>query len=121
MIQTEDRPDLVVVGIYRSPKVPISHLLAALRTVLNENSSSQNEIIGDLNVNWLIETERQPLFNLMIIENNYKQLISSFTTDNRTLIDHLFTNLDVKEISAGVLETYFSDHKAIWASVKAKK
>ena len=121
IIKIEDRPDLAVVGTYRSPKIAISRLLAALRTVLSENSSSQNIIIGDLNVNWLIDTERQSLFNLMVTENNYKQLISDFTTDNRTLIDHLFTNLNVEEVNAVVLETYFTDHKAMWVSVKAKK
>ena len=69
----------------------------------------------------MVESERQSLYNLMIIENNYIQVISNCTTDNGTLIDHLYTNLIEEEISAGILETYFSDHKAIWASLKAKK
>ena len=54
----------------------------------------------------------------MINENGLKQLISSCTTDNGTLIDHLYTNLNKENVQAGTLETYFSDHKAIWASVK---
>ena len=53
----------------------------------------------------------------MIIENNYRQLITDFTTDNRTTIDHLHTNLMNEEIHSGILETYFSDHKVIWASL----
>ena len=36
---------------------------------------------------------------------------------NGTLIDHLYRNL-IKDVHAGTLETYFSDHKAIWASFK---
>ncbi len=52
-----------------------------------------------------------------ITENNYTQLITDFTTDSRTLIDHLCTNLMDEVINVGVLETYFSDHKAIWASL----
>ena len=76
-------------------------------------------VIGDFNVNWLDELQRQSLYNLMINELALEQMISSFTTDNRTLIDHLYTNLK-EEIHAGTLETYFSDHKAIWASIKVK-
>ena len=56
----------------------------------------------------------------MIREKNYRQLISGFTTDNRTLIDHLYTNLIEENIYAGTLETYFSYHKAIWTSHKEK-
>ena len=49
----------------------------------------------------------------MINENRLEQLISSRTTDNGTLIE--------EHIQAGTLETYFSDHKAIWASVNVRK
>ena len=77
--------------------------------------------MGDFNVNWLDEVERRSLYNLMINENSFEQLISSCTTDNGTLIDHLYTNLIEEDVHAGTLETYFSDHKAIWASVKVRK
>ena len=72
----------------------------------------------DFNVNWLDEVEQRSLYNLMINENSLKQLISSCTTDNGTLIDHIYTNLIEEDVHTGTLETYFSDHKAIWASVK---
>ena len=118
IIKTESHPNLTIIGLYRSPSIALSRLLSALRTILNEDSSSQNIFIGDFNINWMAETDRQSLYNLILRENDYRQLISSFTTDNRTLIDHLYTNLIEEEINAGILETYFSDHKAIWASVK---
>jgi exonuclease III len=118
IIKTESHPNLTIIGLYRSPSIALSCLLSALRTILDEDSSSQNIFIGDFNINWMAETDRQSRYNLMLRENDYRQLISSFTTDNRTLIDHLYTNLIEEEINAGILETYFSDHKAIWASVK---
>ena len=66
----------------------------------------------------LLESDcEELLYSLMITENNYTQLITDFTTDSRTLIDHLYTNLMDEVINVGVLETYFSDHKAIWASL----
>ena len=67
----------------------------------------------------MVESDRQSLYDLINTENNYCQLIPDFTTDNRT-IDHLYTNLMNEEIHAGILETYFSDHKAIWASLNKK-
>ena len=74
-------------------------------------------ILGDLNINWLVETERGPLFNLLVRDKHYKQLISTYTTDSKTLIDHIYTNIKShSDVQAGVLETYFSDHKAVWIS-----
>ena len=114
-------PDLIIIGIYRSPRVVLSCLLTAIRATLEENASSQVIFMGDFNVNWLDEVERRLLYNLMINENGFEQLISSCTTDNGTLIDYLYTNLIEEDVLAGTLETYFSDHKAIWASVKVRK
>ena len=54
----------------------------------------------------------------MVMESNYSQFITNFTTDSNTLIDHVYTNLMEESIHAGILETYFSDPKAIWASLK---
>ena len=119
--KTVEHPDLTIVGIYRSPRVVLSSLLTAIRTTLEENPSSQVIFIGDFNVNWLDEVERRSLYNLIINENGLQQLISSCTTDNGTLIDHLYTNLIEEDVQVGTLETYFSDHKAIWASVKVRK
>ena len=115
-----EHPDLIIIGIYRSPRVVVSCLLTAIRTTLEENPS-QVIFMGDFNVNWLDEVERRSLDNLMINEKGLEQLISSCTTDNGTLIHHLYTNLIEEDVKAGILETYFSDHKAIWASVKVRK
>ncbi len=76
VIKTISHPDLTIIGSYRSPKVGMSHLLAAILTILDEDTSSQNIIIGDFNVNWMVESERQSLHNVMVVENGYKQLIS---------------------------------------------
>ncbi len=121
VIKTNDCPDLTIIGLYRSPKIAISRLLDARRIIRDEKSSSQNIVIGDFNVNWMVESEQQSLYNLMVVENSYRQIITGFTTDNGKLIDHLYTDLIEEEIHAGILETYFSDHKAIWACLKTKR
>ena len=40
-------------------------------------------------------------------DNNYIQLVSSFTTDNQTLMGHIYTNLPESEASSHILEIYF--------------
>ena len=83
---------------------------------MNIISPHDDIIFGDFNINWLVETERRPKYNLLVRDEHYKQLISTYTTDNKTLIDHIFTNITHFNIQAGVLETYFTDHKAVWAT-----
>ena len=48
-------------------------------------------------------------------EHQYKQLMSSYATDNKTCIDHIYTNLPETQVRVGILETYFTDHRAIYA------
>lgn len=92
-------------------------LCEAISEVLNAIILNSTCIIaGDLNINWLIETERRPLYNLLVRDKGYKQLISTCTTDHNTAIDHIYTHILHLDIQAGVLETYFTDHKAVWAS-----
>ena len=42
------------------------------------------------------------------------QLITQFTTDYHTQIDHIYTNIPNHVLTAGVLESYYSDHKPIF-------
>ena len=59
--RTVEHPDLIVIGIYRSPRVVLSSLLSAICTTLEENPSSQVIFMGDFNVNWLDEVERRSI------------------------------------------------------------
>ena len=77
--------------------------------------SLQYVIIGDFNVNLMDEVERRPVHNLFT-QRNYKQLISQYTTDYRTIIDHIYTKIPDFYATSVILETYFTDHKAIWLS-----
>jgi hypothetical protein len=47
VIKTQDHPDLTIFGLYRSPSIALSQLLAALRTIHEENVSAQSIVIGD--------------------------------------------------------------------------
>ena len=110
-------PHVTIIGVYRSPKIPIQQLCNALNEALTFSTSQFNIVIGDFNVNWLDESNRRPLYNLLVSENNYRQLITSYTTDHQTTIDHIYTNLPQSQITPHILETYFTDHKSICASI----
>ena len=105
-----------IVAIYRSPKVPVRQLCEAISKIFAIISTENSIIVGDFNINWLNDTEKRPLYNILIRDQHYQQMISTYTTDKKTLIDHIYTIIAHLDIQAGVLETYFSDHKAIWAS-----
>ena len=54
----------------------------------------------------------------MVRDNSYVQLISDYTTDNKTIIDHIYCKMTSQTVNPGILETSFSDHKTIWLSYK---
>ena len=110
-----------VVGIYRSKsKVPFSKLIEALehlhQTILNREPQTPVIILGDFNVNFMETTsEQKALVGYMIKQKGYTQLIKQFTTDYKTQIDHIYTNIPHQVQSSGTLESYYSDHKPIFA------
>ena len=54
-------PHVTIVGIYRSPKIPLQHLLEALSQLLISLNSHFNIFMGDFNINWFDEIIRRPL------------------------------------------------------------
>ena len=95
----------------------VGQLCEAISEVLNTILLDNSIIVRDFNINWLVETQRRPLYNLLVRDKGYKQLISTCTTDNKTaIIDHIYTNISHLDVQASVLETYFSDHKVVEAS-----
>ena len=85
-------PHVTITGLYRSPRVPLRQLCLALSELLDQSSLHANIFICNFNVNCYNETERAPLYNVFK-RNNYRQLVSSCTTNNKTCIDHVYTNL----------------------------
>ena len=119
VVKVTTMPHVTIIGVYRSPRVPIRQMCASLMELLTLHCSDFKVFIGDFNVKWLNEKEKIPLYNLFIRDHSYRQLVSCYTTDNRTTIDHIYTNLPENQVNVHILETYFSDHKAICALIQA--
>ncbi|KAL9986219.1 hypothetical protein ACROYT_G000329 [Oculina patagonica] len=95
IIKVKCLPDVIIAGIYRSPKVSVRHLLQALRELHSIMPTEHFHIIlGDFNIDFNDGVQNSSIHNQMIVTYGYKQLILSFTTDNRTTIDHIYTNLN---------------------------
>ena len=120
IIRLEKIDRVTIVSVYRSPKVTISNMCRALQQILMQLSTQYNIFIGDFNINYLVDsTLKRSLYNLFIGDHKYRQLVSCYTTDYRTAIDHIYTNLPESQINMQVLEAYFSDHKAICALINS--
>jgi endonuclease/exonuclease/phosphatase (EEP) superfamily protein YafD len=85
------------------------------------NSRGVSTSVGshnDFNVNLFGNaSDKNTLSKYLIEEKQYVQLISQVTTDYKTQIDHIYTNIPERVKSSGVLESYFSDHKPIFVSL----
>ena len=109
--------NLHIVGVYRSKsKVKLVRLLDAMhyvqRTVMKSNPSI---ILGDFNVDLLSSSsEKAALLTQMIDVMGYTQLLSpQYTTDYRSQLDHIYTNVPLSVQTSGILESYYSDHKPV--------
>ena len=60
-------PHVTIVGIYRSPRIPLQQLLEALPQVLISSTSQFNIFIGHFNINWFDEINRRPLYNFLLM------------------------------------------------------
>ena len=113
--------NLHIVGIYRSKsKVTISKFIESLdylyKSVIGD-AETPVVILGDFNVNFKESSkELKCLLRSMCEEKGYVQIINEYTTDYRTQIDHIYTNVERFISHAGVLESYFSDHKPIFVT-----
>ena len=100
------------VGIYRSTsKVKIAQFINALKYLHSTFLNDPNTPTINLNENG---SDRNTLYKYLIEEKQYVQLINEMTTDYKTQIDHIYTNIPKR---VKVLESYFSDHKPIFASL----
>ncbi len=113
-----------IIAIYRSPlRTTLADLLQALdhlhETYLNQQLADPIIILGDFNVNLSKESvEKRQLMANIIQDKRYTQLITQYTTDYRSQMDHIDTNVPYLVAYSGVLESYHSDHKPLFTCIK---
>ena len=65
-VMTCENWTILGIHVYHSLKVSVRQLCEAISLVLNAILLDNSIIVGEFNRNWLIETERRPLFNLQL-------------------------------------------------------
>ncbi|XP_071943751.1 uncharacterized protein [Antedon mediterranea] len=105
-------PSSVVVSvIYRPPSYDINEFCQNLRKLLEKlhQVNIKSVIMGDFNENILKQTSR---VNNVMLENGYQQHVTCSTTENNTLIDHVYSKC-LDSLQAKVIPIYYSYHEAI--------
>ena len=109
--------DIHVLTIYIPPQTKIEHLLGSLSQILQKYNLCplSTVVLGDFNVNIDTISSSQKQLLDFFSHHHYKQLVHASTTDNNTCIDHIYTG--IPNVTAGIWETYYSYHKAIWLNL----
>ncbi|WAQ99743.1 PIF1-like protein [Mya arenaria] len=100
------------------PTQALSYMLKSLilkgQALLSLLSIEKPAIIaGDFDIDHLQVPQCKKLTDMMNVMFHAKHVSLQSTTDFGTAIDQIYTNVPVNR--SGVLETYWSDHKMVWA------
>ena len=105
-----------VMAVYKPPAVPLHCLLNSLYSAIrNHCGDDQLIIMGDFNVDIYGSTSDYKQLEEFMSNMGLQQHIKEMTTDMRTTIDHIYSN--VESIMCGVSETYYSFHKSRWVAL----
>ena len=113
----QDKP-MLVVAMYRSPKVTLQYFLPRLQDLLHmveEQHVHNVVVIGDFNEDQL-KDGMHPITGTFA-DYGYQQLIEESTTRYGSMLDLIFLKTNQNDFSASVVPTYYSDHDAVKLSV----
>lgn len=103
-----------IVGLYSSSKTNITEWQSFMDS-LPIQAEIPVIILGDFNRD-LLRSSKCNIFSHDT--KNIRQIINKCTTYYDSLLDNVYTDLSENVISAGVFESYFSDHKPIWGKIQ---
>ena len=106
-----------VVGIYREANsTSFPSFLDFLTASLMESAAltaAYTVYCGDFNVDMIGNDSCREQLQELMHTNDMRQLVKTYTTDNRSLIDHVWAQTNVVHSELEILETYWSDHQAV--------
>ncbi|KAK3101585.1 hypothetical protein FSP39_004665 [Pinctada imbricata] len=114
VLKTEDKLQIIVV--YRPQAYPIPlfvERLSDIISILNKNNEPCI-ILGDFNENIL---QNNGKIHSFMTSRNFRQVVTSATTENGTLIDHVYVTGNI-DVTTKIIPTYYSDHEAVLVCVK---
>ena len=110
---------LHLVSLYKSPRISVVTLVNIMQFIHHQIiQGTPAVIVGDFNINLLEQSSQRSQISTEMNNLGYTQLIEEATTDYGSLLDHVYTNTPDSISCAGVLESYFSDHKPLFVCMK---
>ena len=105
---------LFVVTVYRHQNQLLSELQKAFRKLLRHFSDGNKSavIVGYLNIN--LFQERHSAATHDVAEYGFKQHVQTATHASGSLLDHVYSNVDLKVWKAA---SYYTDHDMLWLSI----
>ena len=122
-IDITDNVKVTVGIIYRKPNTNVKEFQDDLLSVLQEMRVDKHKcvLLGDFNVNSLSEEDTVEEFLTSLQCIGLDQLIQSptrVTKESATLIDHIYSNINISEIHSGIIQSDVSDHFTVFAIFK---
>ena len=110
--------NILLAVIYRPPSYQLDLFKTNLNKLLDllDTRSDTIVVMGDFNDDMFKEST----MNNLMANRGYVQVVSQPTTENNTLIDHVYIKTTHFDVEAKVLPTYFSDHEGIICSFTNK-
>ena len=117
MLLLPNQTPMQIALVYRSPSVSRTTLIAMLTRLLKHVSVSSAPclILGDFNED-LLHQINSPILTLMS-EHGFSQLVTSPTTPQGTLLDHVYCRNPPNHVAIQVKDTYYSDHDTVYCSM----
>jgi hypothetical protein len=103
-----------IVLLYRSPTASITSLVNILSQVL-VNISIPTFILGDFNIDYLQQSQSQ--LSDILNAHSFVQLVQNATTDQGSLLDHVYFNTNTDNLVTEVHDTYYSDHDTLYVTI----
>ena len=120
VVRVEAPVKALIATVYRPPKYRKSAFCLNLGRLLESLALMDCQpvvVCGDFNED-LLKTDRK-VIKEEFESKGYSQLITTATTENNTLIDHIYISQPGYCLQSGVLHTYYSYHDAVYCVLTA--
>ena len=91
---------ITVMAVYKPPAVPLQCLLNSLYSALRKNCERNGRLIimGDFNIYIYGSTSDYEQLEQFMSDMGLQQHVNEMTTDMRTAIDHIYSNLEILHV-----------------------
>jgi hypothetical protein len=101
-----------LVSVYCRPNEQFGNLDMAIRSIFSKlRRDISTIIVGDFNIDFSKPNGKQDQLRELMLGYGCMQLVLDITTNSRTTIDLIFSNLLLEN---GTLESCYSYHKPLW-------